>query len=240
MTAAAVRSHPLPDPPTSPAGSRATAYEQVLHRLVRRELHVLARLSTWAAPDDVARTAALTAHADLLGRVLLHHHAVERELLWPALLRALPPADVERGRERVATWTDRCARLDSLLRDISTAARQWAVAGSGPARDAFAMACLVLAGAVDAQTAEEEREVLPLLAALPAAEWTAITASAGCPLSGSEQLLVLGLALEDACPDERARILAALSPATRLAWRLGGERHHRAAVIRLRGEPPSA
>ena len=239
MTATAVRPRPLPEPPTVPTQCRAAAYQQVLHRLVRRELHVLARLATWAAPDDADRTAALTAHADLLGRVLLHHHAVERELLWPALLRALPPGEAERARERVMEWTADCARLDNLLRDISTAARQWAVAGTGPARDAFAMACLVLAGAVVAQTAEEERNLVPLLAALPSAEWTAITASAGCALSPGEQLLVLGLALEDACPAERARVLAALPGATRLAWRVAGRRRYRAAVIRLRGEPPS-
>ena len=45
-----------------------------------------------------------------------------------------------------------------MLRDVDTAARQWAVASTEPARDAFAMACLVVADAVDAQTAEEERD----------------------------------------------------------------------------------
>lgn len=245
MTAAAVLPPTAPAPAgpapaASAAPSRAGAYQLVLHRLVRRELRVLTRLSTWAAPDDADRTAALTAHADLVGRVLLRHHATERELVWPALLRALPPGEAERGRAAVADWTARCARLDHLLRDISTAARQWAVARTSPARDAFAMACLVLADAVAEQTAVEERDLVPLLAALPPAEWAAITAAAGSALSGREQLLVLGLALEDACPDERARLLAALSPAARLAWRLGGRRRYRAAVVRLRGEPPSA
>ena len=90
--------------------------------------------------------------------------------------------------------------MDHLLRDVSTAARQWAVARTAAARDSFAMACLVLADAVDEQTAEEERELLPLLAALPAEQWSAITAAAGCALSGEEQMFVLGLALEDAVP----------------------------------------
>ena len=51
---------------------------------------------------------------------------------------------------------------------------------------------------------------------------------------------MLGLALEDAAPGERARLLAALPTATRTAWRLTGRRRYRAAVIRLRGEPPAA
>jgi hypothetical protein len=51
---------------------------------------------------------------------------------------------------------------------------------------------------------------------------------------------VLGLALEDACAGDRARLLAGLPASTRLAWRLGGRRRHRAAVVRLRGAPPAS
>jgi hypothetical protein len=241
MPTVAVRRSPVsPAPGPTAASCRATSHQRVVHRLVRREFRVLTRLATWAAPDDPARIAALAEHADLVGRVLLHHHALERDLIWPALLRALPAGDADRARERVAAWTARSARVDLLLRDVGTAARQWTVTRTGAARDSFAMACLVLAAALDEQTAEEERELLPLLAALPAAQWSAITAAAGCALSGREQQFVLGLALEDAGPGERARMLAALPPATRVVWRLSGRRHHRAAVIRLRGEPPAA
>jgi hypothetical protein len=241
MPAVAVRRSPVPPSaiPASTAPCRATAHQLVVHRLVHREFHVLTRLATWAAPDDPARTAALAAHADLVGRVLLHHHALERELIWPALLRALPDGDADRARERIADWTAHSSRVDHLLRDVGTAARQWAVTGTAPARDSFAMACLVLAGAIDEQTAEEERDLVPLLPALPAAQWSAITAAAGCTLTPREQLFVLGLALEDARPGEQARLLAALPAATRTAWRLTGRRHYRAAVLRLRGEPPA-
>ncbi|WP_100500659.1 hemerythrin domain-containing protein [Geodermatophilus chilensis] len=240
MTApAALRRSPAP---TAPAGSpddvptsRAVASELVLHRLVRRELRLLADLSAWAPAGDADRTRDLTRHADLLGRLLLHHHAVERELLWPALLRAAPSA-----RPEVARWTAHVAGLDDRLRGLSTAARQWAVAASGRARDAFTLACLDLADAVDAQTAEEERDLLPLLAAhLSPAAWAEVTRAARCPLSRRERTLVLGLALEDASAADRARLLAGLPASARLAWRLVGRRRHRAAVVRLRGAPPS-
>ena len=243
MPTVAVRSSAVPRPvvPAPPAAPcRAMAHQLVVHRLVRREFRVLTRLATWAAPDDPARTAALSAHADLVGRVLLHHHALERDLIWPALLQALPAEDADRARERIADWTARTARVDHLLRDVGTAARQWSVTGTAAARDSFAMACLVLAGTLDGQTAAEERDLLPLLAVLPAEQWSAIIAAAGCTLTAREQMLVLGLALEDAGPGEQARMLAALPPATRTAWRLGGRRRYRAAVIRLRGEPPAA
>lgn len=241
MSPAAALPRPLtPRTPAAddrPAGPHppAVAAELLLHRLVRRELRLLADLSAWASADDAERTGVLTRHADLLGRLLLHHHAVERGLLWPALLRTAPAA-----RPRVETWTARVAGLDHRLRDLSTAARQWAVAGSDRARDAFTLACLDLADAVDAQTAEEERELLPLLAEhLSPAAWAEVTRAARCPLSRRERTLVLGLALEDASATDRARLLAALPAPSRLAWRLVGRRRHRAAVVRLRGAPPA-
>ena len=222
-------------PPDDVPTSRAVASELLLHRLVRRELGLLAELCAWAPADDPGRTRDLTRHADLLARLLLHHHAVERELLWPALLHAAPSA-----RPRVEAWHARVAGLDARLRGLSTAARQWAVAASGKAHDAVTLACLDLADAVEAQTAEEERELLPLLGAhLSPAAWAEVRRAARCPLSRRERSLVLGLALEDASGADRARLLAGLPASTRLAWRLTGRRRYRATVVRLRGEPPA-
>ena len=239
-TAAALPRVPAPRtpaaaPPADVRPSRPVASELVVHRLVRRELRLLAELSAWAPADDRHRTRALTRHADLLGRLLLHHHATERELLWPALLRAAPSA-----RPQVQRWADQVAGLDGRLRDLSTAARQWAVAGSARARDTFTLACFDLADAVDAQMADEERDLLPLLGAhLSPAAWAQVRRAARCPLARRERSLVLGLALEDACAGERSRLLAGLPAPARLAWRLAGRRRYRAAVVRLRGAPPA-
>lgn len=232
---------PTPRLPSEPItrSTPAVAYQRVIHQTVRREFRMLAGLASWAPADDAVRTGELTRHADLIARVLLQHHATERELLWPALFRSLP--DPEAARDVVADWTSRTALLDHTLRDLSTVARQWAVAGTPPARDAFVRACSRLADDVDAATAIEERELLPLLSMyLPDGEWTAITRRATTTLSGREQMLVLGLALEDACALDRARLVAGLSPAARTAWRVIGRRDFHAAVVRLRGAPPAA
>lgn len=242
----AVLSRPLiPSPrPSDAAPSRhspAVAYQRVLHQAVRREFRLLADLATWAPADDAARTADLTGHADLLARLLLQHHTTERELLWPALFRALPVCEEDPARDTVAYWTSRAALLDHMLRDLSTVARQWAVAGALPARNAFARACAHVADTVDADLAAEERDLLPLVAQyLTDAEWTAVSRAARTNLSGREQLLFLGLALEDACAIDRARVMAGLAPAARTAWRVIGRRNYRAAVVRLRGAPPAA
>jgi len=256
MTAIAVRSTVLipgprtagDDVPASEAApslrdgstSRAVAYQRVVHRLVRRELRLLADLATWAPDDEAERTATLTRHAELVGKVLLHHHAVERDSVWPALLRTVPDDALDEVQGALDRWTACCARIDHMLRDVSTAARQWCVAATPPARRAFAASCRALAEAVDAQTDDEERALLPLLEAhLEPEDWSSIAESAHCRLTAREQLLVIGLALEDSSAGERARLLDGLSPATRSAWRLYGGRRYRAAVVRLRGAPPA-
>jgi Hemerythrin HHE cation binding domain len=253
MTATAVR--PLIPAPRSPrdgacdavvqasatTAGRAVAYQRVLHQLVRRELRMLAELAGWAAPGDAARRTTLTRHADLISRVLLHHHAVEREAVWPALLRMVPDDQAGDVRSALEDWTGHCARIDHMLRDVATAGRQWQVTGTTAARDGFAAACTTVADAVDAQTAEEEHTLLPLLGEhLRLGDWAAIARSSHCRLSGPEQLLVLGLALEDSSSGDRARLLEGLPRSVRLAWRTYGGRHYRAAVVRLRGAPPAA
>jgi hypothetical protein len=161
--------------------------------------------------------------------------------VWPALLHAVPAERADDVRAVVVSWTDRCAQIDHMLRDVATAARQWDVAATEPARAAFATACRTVADAVDVQTADEERTLLPLLGEhLLVDDWTSITRSARCRLSGREQLLVLGLALEDSCAGDRARLLGGLSPSARAAWRVYGRRSYRSAVVRLRGAPPAA
>jgi hypothetical protein len=248
MTAAVLSRPPttfIPTPRVStenlPCRTAAVGYQEVLHRTVRREFRLLAELAGWAPADDAERTAELTRHADLIGRVLMQHHAAEREHLWPALFRHVPVRGQDAVREVVADWTVRAARLDHSLRDLSTVARQWTVATTPPARDAFVRACARVADAVDAHTAAEELSLLPLLARyLPDGEWTAVRRAAGNTLTGREQMLVLGLALEDACAVDRARLLAGLSPAARTAWRVVGSRNFRAAAVRLRGAPPAA
>lgn len=225
----------------APSTCRAVAYQRVLHQLVRRELRLLGDLASWAPPGEAERTVTLTRHAELIGRLLMHHHTVEREAVWPALLRAAPGDRVGAVRIAVDDWTDRCSRVDRMLRDLSTAARQWQVAGTASARDAFARACRCLADAVDAQTAEEEAVLLPLLAEhLEPGDWAVIARSSRCKLSGREQLFVLGLALEDSSAEDRARLLSGLSPGARMAWRVHGRKDYRAAVVRLRGAPPAA
>jgi hypothetical protein len=225
--------------PPRPAG-RAGAHQRVLHRVLRRELRLLADLLGWAPAAEPARTRTLTGHADLVGRLLLAHHRLERETVWPALVDAVPDEDRAAVRTAVADWSVRSARIDAQVRDLATAARQWAVAGTPAARDVVARDCHRLADAVDAHTAAEERDLLPMLDAhLDNRRWAAIASAGSCRLTGRERRLVLGLALEDSCADDRARLLGGLSRRRRWAWRLAGARRYRRAVVRLRGEPPA-
>lgn len=249
MTAAVL---PSPAPPISleapapglpapaPPETAATAHQRVLHAAVEREFRLLAQLASWVTTDGADRTAELAGQADLITRVLLEHHAFERDRLWPALLGSVPAAEGEIARRHVAGSERRSSALDHRLRDLATLARQWAVTGSVPARDAFVRDCDSVADCVAESTAAEEADLLPLLALhLPAGEWAAACRAGASTLSGREQMLVLGLVLEDASALDRARVLATVPVAVRTAWRVVGRRNFRAAVVRLRGAPPA-
>jgi hypothetical protein len=251
MNAAVVTRAALPHIPTPrrPADSvegpdrltSAVAYQRVMHQVFRREFRLLGDLTGWAAADDADRAAEITRHADLISRVLLQHSATERDLLWPALGASLPPGRGDAVRRSIAEWTSRAAQLDAALRDLGTVGRQWAVAGTLAARDAFRRACDRVADAVEAHTRAEEAHLLPLLGRyLQDGDWIAVQRTARNFLDGREQMLVLGLALEDACAIDRARLLAGLPRTARTAWRVVGSRNFRAAVVRLRGAPPAA
>lgn len=231
---------PVPAPRAPAAqGGTMTAYQRVLHGAVGREFRLLAELASWVTTDDAGRRAELTGQADLITRVLLDHHAVERDRLWPALLGSLPVGEQESARRHVVAWAHRTSALDRRLRDLAPLARQWAVTGTVPGRDAFVRACRLLADAVAESAAAEEAELLPLAVHRPPVDWAAVCRSAGSTLSGREQMLVLGLVLEDASAIDRARVLAAVPLPVRTAWRAVGRRNFRAAVVRLRGAPPA-
>ena len=117
MTAVLPRPDPLRHPHAAdaeradhPQHARRSPTSGCIHQTVRREFRLLAGLASWAPADDAVRTAEITRHADLIARVLMQHHATERELLWPALFRSLP--DPEAARDVVADWTSRTALLD--------------------------------------------------------------------------------------------------------------------------------
>ena len=231
---------PTSSPPLHDTARCAADYERLLHQAVRRELRTLAELAGWAASDDPRRATRLARHADLLVRLLLHHHAMERELLWPTLFGSLPAAEEDAARRLIADWASRASQLDRLLRDLVTAAQRWTVALPRPARDAFGRGCTELADAVDDATASEEAHLLPLLAEhLPRSGWRDVRRAAR-PIGARERMLVLGLVHEDATAGNRARLLAGLDPVTRALWRLVGRRRFHAAVVRLRGAPPAA
>ena len=118
---------------------RAVAYQRVLHQLVRRELRLLAELAAWAPADEAERTA----DADPARRPARPGAAAPPRggAATPCgrrcCARSRPDAAAE-VRARRRRLDRRCARIDHMLRDVSTAARQWAVAGTAAARDAFA------------------------------------------------------------------------------------------------------
>ena len=171
---------------------RAVAYQRVVHRLVRRELRLLADLATWAPDDEAERTAALTRHADLArqGADAPPHRRARRGLAGTAAHRAGRALDEVRGARRVhrPLRTDRPHAARRRHGRPAVGCRRHV-----PVRGAFASACRELADAVDAQTDDEERTLLPLLESAPTSPRTGRRSRVGAPPAHTrEQLLVLG------------------------------------------------
>ena len=132
-----------------------------------------------------------------------------------------PSAAAHRGKPTPAArsgtpsgeWTTRCGRIDHMLRDVATAARQWAVA----ALPGTARVRLGLPRAGRRGRGPDRRRGAHAAAAAGGPPRTPRT---GRPsrsrstrrLTAREQLLVLGLALEDSCAADLRRLLGSLSP----------------------------
>ena len=254
MTAAAVRSTTVIPAPRTAADDRLGPASRAPPSPPRR------RLPAGAAPAGPPRAAAarptsppgrrptrpsasptLTRHADLIGRVLLHHHAVERESVWPALLRAVPGAAAATRPARSTTGPRAAPASTTCCATSPPPPASGRVALTAPRATRSRWPASTSPTPSTRRPPTRSASLLPLLGEHLRRRGLGRRSRRSVALrpAGSEQLLVLGLALEDASAGDRARLLEGVPRSARWAWRLGGERRYRAAVVRLRGEPPA-
>jgi hypothetical protein len=83
--------------------------------------------------------------------------------------------------------------------------------------------------------AEEERQILPLVAAnFSQAEWDALGKHGFAAIPGKRRLFVLGLILEDTDDSERRVFMHKVPPPARLAYKLIGRRQWEREVATIR------
>ena len=79
------KGHTVNIDPAAPEDQPETAQMLVIHRALRRELHLLPDVIEAVAAHDIRRAATVVEHALLVLTFLHEHHDAEDRLLWPLL-----------------------------------------------------------------------------------------------------------------------------------------------------------
>ncbi len=204
----------------------------LVHRVFRREFRLLPAVIRATAPGDRARAAELGRHLSMLTTGLHHHHTGEDELLWPLLLqRVALRADLVHRMEA------QHGRLDTLLQQIDALLPAWVAGAAGGERDALAELLAQASAALDEHLADEENEILPLVAEhLSHAEWNALGERGKEHLPKDHRaFLFLGAILEEATPWEEREFLGMIPAPVRWAWKLVGRPVYNRSRRRIHG-----
>lgn len=204
---------------------------RVIHRVFRRELAALPQLVRGVAEGDAARAAVVANHAEFMLTGLHIHHSGEDENLWPLLLeRAAPSAQLvetmQAQHEVVHEDVERC----------QSALAQWQQSAGTDDGEELASALDKLATDLFEHLDQEEREILPLAEAhVSVAEWGRLGEHGRDSMSRDQLPLMFGAILEDAEPDEQAKMLSLLPPPIRLFMKTLGARQYRRYISEVRG-----
>nr|WP_296068843.1 hemerythrin domain-containing protein [uncultured Actinoplanes sp.] len=217
---------------TTTTAERTDTWDMIMvHRVFRREFHMLPALVRAVRPGDTARAEIIGAHLANVAAGLHHHHRAEDELVWPLMLqRASLHADlINRMEAQHERLHQPLARIDELL-------PRWRATAGLTDRDELADMIAQASVALDEHLADEEREVCPLIEQhLTPAEWAAVGERGRSVIpQGKMALVFLGAILEDATLTEKRRFLAELPAPARLLWRLAGQRVYAKSRDRVR------
>ena len=207
---------------TTTSSARVDPWEMVLvHRVFRREFRILPALIRAVPPGDTRRAETIGSHLADITTGLHHHHAAEDELLWPVMLdRVGLRADLVHRMEA------QHERLAALLIRIDDLTVRWRAHATVEVRDDLADVLAQASGALDEHLADEERELLPLVAEhVTPAEWHGLSERGREAIPRNKTALVfVGAILEEATPQETRRFLSQLPAPARLLWRVLGPR----------------
>ncbi|WP_206752081.1 hemerythrin domain-containing protein [Kribbella steppae] len=201
----------------------------LIHRVIRRGFEQ-ARDHVVAAGAE-SRAAAVAEYIDFQLDGLHAHHSSEDELLWPLLLDR---ADLS------ATVIHRMEQQHVGVHEAVETARgemaAWQAAPTVAAAESLAAALETISTRLAEHLAEEERDVVPLIAVhITQAEWDHLGKVAFSKFKPHQRFTALGELLETARPDEAARMLAGLPAPVRVVWRLIGRRRYQRFVASVRG-----
>ncbi|WP_432937742.1 hemerythrin domain-containing protein [Kribbella sp. CA-253562] len=193
----------------------------VVHRVFQREFDLLPDLVEGVRDGDTKRAAVLAEHLSDLVAALHHHHQAEDDLIWPVLL------------ERASLHTDLVHRMEAqhaalgaLLDRIQRLTPVWGRTASRVEGEDLAATVREASAVLRQHLAEEEDEILPVIAEhLTVEEWGKVGERGANGIQDKrKRLLFLGAILEQASPDEQREFMGELPPPVRVLWKVVGGR----------------
>lgn len=200
----------------------------LIHRLIRRGFSQ-ARDFVLAVPGDGA-----TRRGAVAGYIRFHldglhaHHSTEDELIWPALHEraSMSSALVDRMEAQHAAVA---SAIESTRRSLES----WEAGGDA---DALVRAFDAVAERLAEHLAEEERDVVPLIAQhLTQDEWENVGKLSFSKFRPNQRFTAMGEMEATASPEESTRMSADLPAPVRLIWRVVGRRKYDKFMAALRG-----
>jgi hemerythrin-like domain-containing protein len=201
----------------------------LIHSLIRRGFEQ-ARQAV-LAPGAPARADAVAEYVGFHLDGLEAHHSSEDELIWPALYEraTMSGALIRRMEEQHAGLHE---ALDTTRRELAA----WEAAPTTEGSEALATALGTVVDRLSEHLAEEERDVVPLIAAhITQAEWDDLGKVAFSKFTPKQRFIAMGEMLAAASPAEAARMMAGLPAPIKAIWRLVGRRRYQRFMAKLRG-----
>ena len=218
---------------TTDSVTHADPWEMALiHRLIRRGFEQSRELVPDVPAGATERAASVAKYVAFHLDGLHAHHSTEDELLWPALHSRAALSD-----DLIVRMEEQHAGLHVALDTTRSMLGAWQTAPTAENADALAGALGTTLERLDEHLAEEERDVVPLIAMhVSQAEWDNLGKVAFSKFTPRQRLIATGELLETAEPSEAARMMAGLPAPIRLIWSLVGRRRYRRFIQRVRGE----
>ena len=199
----------------------------LIHSLIRRGFEQASEAVL--APGAPARADAVAEYVGFHLDGLEAHHSSEDELIWPVLREraSMSGALIRRMEEQHAGLHD---ALDTTRRELLA----WEAAPTSERSDALATALGTVVDRLSEHLTEEERDVVPLIAAhITQAEWDHLGKVAFSKFTPKQRFIAMGEMLAAASPAEAARMLAGLPAPVKVMWRLVGQRRYERSMAGL-------
>ena len=215
------------------AGTTAVASDPwemaLIHRLIRRGFEQ-ARESV-LAPGAAGRVGPVAKYIRFHLDGLHAHHSTEDELIWPVLHERASLSDA-----LISRMEDQHAGVHDALETTRAELEAWSASPTASRSQSLADALDTVVDRLATHLAEEERDVVPLIAAhVTQAEWEHGGKVAFGKFTPKQRFIAMGEMLAAADPAEAARMLAGIPAPVKLLWALFGRRSYERLLSQVRG-----